>query len=62
MFEVEVKVTFNFQLLTELDQTKLNWAVTQLKSNLEAENELKMKLKLKMQLKLKMRLKLKMKL
>ena len=24
MFEVEVKVTFNFQLLTELDQTKLN--------------------------------------
>ena len=34
MFEVEVKVTFNFQLLTELDQTKLNWAVTQLKSNI----------------------------
>ena len=38
MFEVEVKVTFNFQLLTELDQTKLNWAVTQLKSNLVISN------------------------
>ena len=30
----EVEVTFNFQLLTELDQTKLNSAMTQLKSNL----------------------------
>ena len=37
--EAEVKVDDEVedavdQLLTELDQTKLNWAVTQLKSNL----------------------------
>ena len=45
--EAENKVQAENEPTIQLNQTKLNWAVTQLKSNLEAENELKMKLKLK---------------